>query len=95
MDDILSWFEKSSANTLTELQVDQNNLTTIPGQLPSFIKLERLYIGYQSTKMTTIYSGAWTFASPVYTIAARSTGIEEIRDGAFNGLLDKACTSII
>ena len=95
MGDILDWVAQYSANTLTDLHLNGNNLTTIPSQISLFKKLELLYTSQQSTKMTKIYSGAWTFASPVYFISAWSSGIEEIQDGAFNGLLHKTFCELI
>ena len=87
IDRILQWIVDSpSVNTLKSLNLELNVLTQIPHQLPSFKKLERIYLRNNLFNQT-ILSGSLNFSYPVKHVSLASCGISNIQPGAFQGFL--------
>ena len=90
MDRILNWTVQYSADTLQELYIDQNDLTTIPWQLPvhSFLKLETLGLANQKTGIPFIPNGTFYHLVDrlsLYYLYSLNAGIQTIQEGAFQG----------
>ena len=86
MDRILNWAANYSAETLEELQIDDNDLKNIPRQFQilSFTKLNSFYMNNQKTGIPIIKSGSIR-VSPDVILHAENNKIVTIEEGAFQG----------
>ena len=85
MDRILNWTLQSSADTLQNLIIDGNDLKNIPKQIPSFLKLQFLYMNDQRAGIPVIPSGSFLCNMQTYRLYALNNGIATIQDNAFLG----------
>jgi len=87
---ILDWALQSSSQTLKTLSLDNNALTTIPKQIPLFIRLTELHLNYQQTPpgLSRIETGSLIFGSePVNYLFLDVAGVRTIEPNAFQGAL--------
>ena len=87
MDRILNWAVEIFANSLTVLDISENNLTIVPHKISSFSKLEELYVNYQKPGITTIPKDSLHFFVPVLYLDASSNKIPHIEPGTFQGYI--------
>lgn len=84
VDSILEWLLLSSANTLEQLSITENDyLTKVPSQIPSFKALN--YVRLTSTKIYRIPTASFVFSVPVVALRLNHNSIKTIQPGAFRG----------
>lgn len=82
----LDWVSPSASQTLERLGVYQNNLTTIPWQLSSFVKLESFEL-YNNRVDLTIQSNAFIVQPQgLRRIDLQQSRVVVVEDGAFRGI---------
>ena len=89
---ILDWILISSSASLKTLSLDNNALTSVPKQIPQFVTLTELHLGFQQNPpgLLRIPSGSLIFGSePVDYLFLDVTGVRTIEPNAFQGIQDR------
>ena len=87
-DRILQWIHRSSAETLTSIElINWENLTRIPRWLSYYKKLESLRIICDNFEMPIIEENSIVFNASIRLFSLENCGIKEIKPGAIQGTL--------
>ena len=84
MDRWIDWAAQYAGNTLYQLEINENDLTQIPRQLPSLTNLRKLNLEKQKRGIPLIPSGSLVGRMSM-VLVAKDNKIETIEQGAFQG----------
>lgn len=83
---LATWVTPTSTNTLANIVVGGNNLTTIPPDVSKYTKTNDVNFWDNSQPMI-IQSGAFNYTTPVQSLLLESSQITSVSPGAFIGIV--------